>query len=253
MKRRNLAWRKLPVKGIVIMLTVAALFTGPAVSNGGDALADTATYTDAPQEENIIDLDSMDLPDEPDMPEGVPSSSDQLTPEQKAQIKSWLSAHGYPPTRAGAEMAYQDYLAGKFDDDPEVQAALGKKADKEVSEEVFIMDSAAAWEQGQDRRQQVTTEVTTEIATEATTAVTTEAATAAATEEASTETEEQKKQRKILRDKQRSHRRLVIGLALAGAVLVTALVIAEVRIFGKKDEDTDGQEDDPNLDKGKKE
>ena len=32
------------------------------------------------------------------------------TEEQKQQAKSWLSAHGYPPTRAGAEQAYQDYM-----------------------------------------------------------------------------------------------------------------------------------------------
>ena len=41
--------------------------------------------------------------------------------EEKEAAKAWLSAHGYPPTRAGAEMAYQDYLNGKFDDDPEVK------------------------------------------------------------------------------------------------------------------------------------
>ncbi|MBR6404183.1 MAG: hypothetical protein IKS48_12420 [Eubacterium sp.] len=40
--------------------------------------------------------------------------------EEKEAAKAWLSAHGYPPTRAGAEMAYQDYLNGKFDDDPDV-------------------------------------------------------------------------------------------------------------------------------------
>ena len=43
------------------------------------------------------------------------------TEDEKEAAKAWLSAHGYPPTRAGAEMAYQDYLNGKFDDDPEVQ------------------------------------------------------------------------------------------------------------------------------------
>ena len=36
------------------------------------------------------------------------------TEEQKQQAKSWLSAHGYPPTRAGAEQAYQDYMDGKM-------------------------------------------------------------------------------------------------------------------------------------------
>ena len=35
------------------------------------------------------------------------------TEEQKQQAKAWLSAHGYPPTRAGAEQAYQDYMDGE--------------------------------------------------------------------------------------------------------------------------------------------
>ena len=51
----------------------------------------------------------------------------EYTEEEKAQAKAWLSAHGYPPTRAGAQMAYQDYLNGKFDNDPEVQRYLGKE------------------------------------------------------------------------------------------------------------------------------
>ena len=53
-------------------------------------------------------------------------SSDGYTDEQKAAAKAWLSSHGYAPTRAGANQAYQDYLNGKFDNDPEVQKALGK-------------------------------------------------------------------------------------------------------------------------------
>ena len=51
----------------------------------------------------------------------------EYTEEEKAQAKAWLSAHGYPPTRAGAQMAYQDYLNGKFDNDPDVQRYLGKE------------------------------------------------------------------------------------------------------------------------------
>ena len=30
------------------------------------------------------------------------------TDEEKAAVKAWLSANGYPPTMAGAEQAYQD-------------------------------------------------------------------------------------------------------------------------------------------------
>lgn len=50
-------------------------------------------------------------------------AEETYTEEEKAQAKAWLSAHGYPPTRAGAAQAYQDYLDGKFDDDSQVQAA----------------------------------------------------------------------------------------------------------------------------------
>lgn len=37
------------------------------------------------------------------------------TDEKIEQAKDWLSANGYPPTRAGAEQAYQDYLNGLID------------------------------------------------------------------------------------------------------------------------------------------
>lgn len=36
------------------------------------------------------------------------------TEEEKQQAKAWLSAHGYAPTRAGAQQAYQDYKDGKL-------------------------------------------------------------------------------------------------------------------------------------------
>lgn len=55
------------------------------------------------------------------------------TDEQKQQAKDWLSAHGYAPTRGGAEQAYQDYLDGKIDV-PEADAYLGKKQQKKVEE-----------------------------------------------------------------------------------------------------------------------
>ena len=55
------------------------------------------------------------------------------TEEQKQQAKSWLSAHGYPPTRAGAEQAYQDYMDGKIDV-PEADAYLGRNKQKKIEE-----------------------------------------------------------------------------------------------------------------------
>ena len=56
--------------------------------------------------------------------EGEEGGSD-YTPEQKQAAKAWLSAHGYPPTRAGAAQAYQDFLDGKLDDDPDVRRYKG--------------------------------------------------------------------------------------------------------------------------------
>lgn len=49
--------------------------------------------------------------------------AEEYSEKEKAAAKAWLSAHGYSPTREGAAQAYQDYLNGKFDDDPQVQAA----------------------------------------------------------------------------------------------------------------------------------
>ena len=40
-----------------------------------------------------------------------PVATYAYTDEEKQQAKSWLSSHGYPPTRAGAEQAYQDYTS----------------------------------------------------------------------------------------------------------------------------------------------
>ena len=53
------------------------------------------------------------------------TSSSGYTPEQIAAAKAWLSAHGYSPTRAGASQAYQDYLDGKLDNDPDVRKYKG--------------------------------------------------------------------------------------------------------------------------------
>ena len=52
-------------------------------------------------------------------------AEEEYSEEEKAAAKAWLSAHGYPPTRAGAQQAYEDYLNGKFDDDPEVRKRKG--------------------------------------------------------------------------------------------------------------------------------
>ncbi|MCR4846540.1 MAG: hypothetical protein K5865_07365 [Eubacterium sp.] len=46
--------------------------------------------------------------------------------EDKAAAKAWLSAHGYAPTMDGAIQAYQDYLNGKWDNDPDVRRYKGQ-------------------------------------------------------------------------------------------------------------------------------
>ncbi|MBR1507723.1 MAG: hypothetical protein IJ619_06955 [Eubacterium sp.] len=66
--------------------------------------------------------DEGEVIDVSDVPQESGGGGDDYTPEQKAQAKAWLSAHGYPPTRAGANQAYADFMAGKFNNDPAVMA-----------------------------------------------------------------------------------------------------------------------------------
>ena len=62
--------------------------------------------------------------------DGGSVSSSGYSPEQIAAAKAWLSAHGYAPTRAGAAAAYQDYLSGKLDNDPDVRRYKGLDDDR---------------------------------------------------------------------------------------------------------------------------
>ncbi len=61
------------------------------------------------------------------------ASTSGYSEEQIAAAKAWLSAHGYSPTRAGAAAAYQDYLNGKFDDDPDVQKYKGQSGSSDTT------------------------------------------------------------------------------------------------------------------------
>ena len=64
------------------------------------------------------------------------SSSTDLCIYRRAKTTGeiiWLSAHGYPPTRAGAEQAYQDYMDGKIDV-PEADAYLGRNKQTKIEE-----------------------------------------------------------------------------------------------------------------------
>ena len=56
-----------------------------------------------------------------------PVKVEAYTYAEKQMAKDWLSAHGYPPTWAGAEAAYQDYLNGKWQD--EARKYLGDEGD----------------------------------------------------------------------------------------------------------------------------
>lgn len=101
-------------------------------------------------------------------------AEETYTEEEKAQAKAWLSAHGYPPTREGAAQAYQDYLDGKFDDDPDIQAAAREnnittqdhtnqaKITQEVTttENITVTDDTEDWSE-KDNTQSTTLETDT--------------------------------------------------------------------------------------------
>ncbi len=72
-------------------------------------------------------------------------SEEGYSEEDIAAAKAWLSAHGYPPTRAGAEQAYQDYLDGKFDDEfddgPEIEEYEFEEDEEENTTEKRHMEN----------------------------------------------------------------------------------------------------------------
>ena len=72
-------------------------------------------------------------------------SAEGYSEEDIAAAKAWLSAHGYPPTRAGAEQAYQDYLDGKFDDEfddgPEIEEYEFEEDEEEDTTEKRHMEN----------------------------------------------------------------------------------------------------------------
>ena len=74
--------------------------------------------------------------------EGEGTDTSGYTEEEKNAVKAWLSAHGYPPTRAGAEQAYQDFLNGKFDDDPQVRKYKGLDTETDTNGSSDSSDSS---------------------------------------------------------------------------------------------------------------
>lgn len=63
----------------------------------------------------------------------VQTMAQEYSDEEKAEAKAWLSAHGYSPTKAGAEQAYQDYLAGKFDEELKTNSELAATEEEAIA------------------------------------------------------------------------------------------------------------------------
>ena len=82
------------------------------------------------------------------------------TEEEKQQAKAWLSAHGYSADAAGANQAYRDYLAGKYDSNGNVvedksdkkdsssKKKAKKKAEKKKNSKKKPSDTASRQEDG---------------------------------------------------------------------------------------------------------
>ena len=116
------------------------------------------------------------------------------TEEQKQQAKAWLSAHGYPPTRAGAEQAYQDYMDGKIDV-PEADAYLGRDKQKKVEEKKNSTSTTNKANQKTESERTAKTKNTESTNTESQTSDTSKTTTTATEKTVTTETKEQQKQK----------------------------------------------------------
>ena len=116
------------------------------------------------------------------------------TEEQKQQAKSWLSAHGYPPTRAGAEQAYQDYMDGKIDV-PEADAYLGRNKQTKIEEKKNSTSTTNKTSQKTGSEDTTDTKNTDTKNTESQTSATSETTTTTTEKTVTTETKEQQKQK----------------------------------------------------------
>ena len=146
------------------------------------------------------------------------------TEEQKQQAKSWLSAHGYPPTRAGAEQAYQDYMDGKIDV-PEADAYLGRNKQKKIEEKNNSTSTT------NKTSQKTGSEDTTDTKnTESQTSATSETTTTEKT--VTTETKEQQKQKeeKKKQEQKKEKKKHMTGITIAiAAVAVFAILVLIMR------------------------
>ena len=135
-----------------------------------------------------------------------PVATYAYTDEEKQQAKSWLSSHGYPPTRAGAEQAYQDYMDGKIDV-PEADAYMGKNQKNEIEEK---KNSTVKTEPKKDKQSENTNKNSTTKQENSSTEQTNNSTTSAkeSTTQGTTETtKRRKKEKRAERNKEKTHNR----------------------------------------------
>ncbi|HCL36394.1 MAG TPA: hypothetical protein DHW27_09725 [Anaerostipes hadrus] len=168
-----------------------------------------------------------------------PVATYAYTDEEKQQAKSWLSSHGYPPTRAGAEQAYQDYMDGKIDV-PEADAYMGKnqKNDIEEKKNSTVKTETKKDKQSKNTNKNSTTKQensSTEQTNNSTTSAkesTTQGTTETTTTKVTTETKEQKQQKeeKKKKEQKETKKKHTTGIAIgAAAVVIFALLVVFMR------------------------
>ena len=168
-----------------------------------------------------------------------PVATYAYTDEEKQQAKSWLSSHGYPPTRAGAEQAYQDYMDGKIDG-PEADAYMGKnqKNDIEEKKNSTVKTETKKDKQSKNTNKNSTTKQensSTEQTNNSTTSAkesTTQGTTETTTTKVTTETKEQKQQKeeKKKKEQKETKKKHTTGIAIgAAAVVIFALLVVFMR------------------------
>ena len=151
------------------------------------------------------------------------------TEEQKQQAKSWLSAHGYPPT-------YQDYMDGKIDV-PEADAYLGRNKQKKIEEKnnstsTTNKTSQKTGSEDTTDTKNTDTKNTDTKNTESQTSATSETTTTTTEKTVTTETKEQQKQKeeKKKQEQKKEKKKHMTGITIAiAAVAVFAILVLIMR------------------------
>lgn len=160
----------------------------------------------------------------------APIETYAYTEEEKQMAKDWLSAHGYSPTRAGAEQAYQDYLDGKFGDIYNRNNVGGKVEQNESSKKK---------EKKKKETAATASEATTETSPDETTAVEpeeteTEVQTEGGAEESSkTDVMEDSKSEKETKEQQKKRKWAAMGII---GISVLVVVLGGFFVFFRKRE-----------------